>query len=87
MTARKGKIPFEVALDIVPDDLPDGAYFAMAHEISGLEYGDGFDELDATDAKPAECKRKHQSFCECGKGFWGRAALRQHRRDAHGGAK
>lgn len=32
-------------MDLVPDDLPDGAYWAMAHEMAGLDYGDGFDEL------------------------------------------
>lgn len=36
---------FRDALDLVPDDMPDGAAFAMAHEFAGLEYGDGFDEI------------------------------------------
>lgn len=39
------KMSFKDAMDLVDDDLPDGAFFAMAHEIAGLEYGDGFDEL------------------------------------------
>ena len=34
---------FQDALYFVPDDLPDGAYFAMASEIAGVEYGDWFD--------------------------------------------
>jgi hypothetical protein len=38
-------MPFRDACDLVPDDMPDGAYFAMAHEIAGLDYGDGFAEL------------------------------------------
>lgn len=38
-------MPFRDAMDLVDDDLPDGAYWAMAHEMAGLEYGDGFDEL------------------------------------------
>lgn len=44
-TKRKQKMSFKDAMALVPDDLPDGAFFAMAHEIAGLEYGDGFDEL------------------------------------------
>ncbi|MBI1202634.1 MAG: hypothetical protein GC182_09005 [Rhodopseudomonas sp.] len=39
------RMSFNDALDLVPDDMPDGAAFAMAHEIAGLDYGDGFDEL------------------------------------------
>jgi hypothetical protein len=39
------RIPFRDAMGMVPDDLPDGAYWAMAHEMAGLEYGDGFVEL------------------------------------------
>lgn len=36
---------FQDAMDLVPDDLPDGAFWAMAHEMAGLEYGEGFAEL------------------------------------------
>jgi hypothetical protein len=36
---------FKDAMDLVDDDMPDGAFFALAHEIAGLEYGEGFDEL------------------------------------------
>ena len=42
---RKLHMSFRDALDLTPDDLPDGAFFAMAHEIAGLEYGEGFAEL------------------------------------------
>lgn len=42
---HKGRMPFKEAMALTPDDLPDGAYWAMAHEIAGLEYGEGFDEL------------------------------------------
>lgn len=44
MPKRTG-LSFRDALDLVPDDMPDGAAFALAHEMAGLEYGDGFDEL------------------------------------------
>ena len=30
------------AMELVDDDLPDGAYWAMVHEILGVEYGDIF---------------------------------------------
>lgn len=45
MGKKKQNMPFKEALALVPDDLPDGAFFAMAHEIAGIEYGEGFDEL------------------------------------------
>lgn len=38
-------LTFEQALELADDDLPDGAYFAMAHDLAGLDYGDGFDQL------------------------------------------
>lgn len=42
---QQPRMSFRDAMDLVPDDLPDGAFFAMAHEIAGLEYGEGFAEL------------------------------------------
>lgn len=57
------KMPMRDAMELVDDDLPDGAYWAMAHEMAGLEYGEGFDEL-AVDAigdglpEPQQKKRK-----------------------------
>jgi hypothetical protein len=42
---REQTMPFRDAMALVPDNLPDGAYWAMAHEMAGLDYGDGFDEL------------------------------------------
>lgn len=75
------RLSFSDAMEIVPDDLPDGAYWAMAHELAGLEYGDGFDFLADSEAKPDEGKRF--SCGKCGKKFQTKAAKRQHRRDAH----
>ena len=90
---------FRDAVDLVPDDLPDGAFWAMAHEIAGLDYGDGFDEfaddngalLDEVPTgvtfsplpKGAPFSRKPY-LCECGKRFRSADAAAQHRRDAHG---
>jgi len=33
--------------DLEMDDLPDGAYWAMAHDIAGAEYGYVWHELDS----------------------------------------
>lgn len=43
------RMSFKDAMDFVDDDLPDGAYWAMCHEMAGLEYGDGFAELAEDD--------------------------------------
>ena len=42
----KQRMSFKDAMDLTPDDLPDGAFFAMAHEIAGLEYGDAGQACD-----------------------------------------
>ena len=42
---EKQTMPLHEAIAIVPDDLPDGAYWAMVYDIAGLDYGDGFDDL------------------------------------------
>lgn len=68
-------------------DLPDGAFWAMSHELAGLEYGDGFDELMAGEVdRPDEEKRFSCQVEGCGKRFATKAAKRAHRRDRHGAA-
>jgi len=84
------RMPFEDALAITPDDLPDGAYFALAHEIAGLEYGDGFDELGPGTPDnyvyrppvydPVKLRCCHRKFKKA-------SDLAQHRRDKHGDKK
>ena len=61
---RKQRMSFQEAMDMTPDNLPDGAFFAMAHEIAGLEYGDGFDELGSTKGMngPQEASYKTPEF-------------------------
>lgn len=54
----KRKMSLQEACDLVPDDLPDGAYWAMAHEIAGAEYGETWDELDSY---PKEKKSEKKS--------------------------
>lgn len=70
----KRKMSLQEATELVPDDLPDGAYWAMVHEIAGAEYGDCWEELEShpchkpfkqTAKKTIECpqcKRKFSSF-------------------------
>lgn len=88
----KRRMSFEDACDLVPDDMPDGAYFAMAHEMAGLEYGDGFDELigmaDLCDPEPPRRARKPKKRSlpcdQCHRGFRDTYSLYQHKRDKHG---
>ena len=74
---RKTNMSFEDALALVPDDLPDGAFFAMAHELAGLEYGEGFAELAAPTEK-VKC-------LECGKSCKGQQGLYDHQKSKHWG--
>lgn len=41
----KQQMSMSDSMDLVDDDMPDGAYWAMVHEMAGLDYGEGFDEL------------------------------------------
>lgn len=54
---RRQRMSFREAMALTNDSLPDGAFWAAAHKLAGLEYGDGFDELleevqQHSDAKP-----------------------------------
>jgi len=85
----KQRMSFKDAMALVPDDLPDGAFFAMAHELAGLEYGDGFAELD--DKRPTRAKyvaaqknaQKTVICTTCHKKFVKDAYMRQHVAAAH----
>jgi hypothetical protein len=84
---RRQKMSFRDAVDLVPDDLPDGAFWAMAHEMAGLDYGDGFGELAVDDEPlaPLHERKPHQCPLKgCRKRFSTPEALAQHRRDKHG---
>lgn len=97
MSKRRRRMSFRDAMDLVPDDLPDGAFFAMAHEMAGIEYGEGFSEmLDDENAtatipgvslaplpKGAPFSTK-KWLCDCGKRFRTPRAALQHRNDKHG---
>lgn len=47
----KRKMTLQEACDLMTDmhmdDLPDGAYWAIAHELAGAEIGDVWEELDS----------------------------------------
>jgi hypothetical protein len=45
----KQRMKVHDAMDLVDDDMPDGAYWAMVSEISGCEYGELGAELSAED--------------------------------------
>jgi hypothetical protein len=70
----KRKMTLQTACEIVPDDLPDGAYWAMAHEISGAEYGEAWDELDSF---PLDEFEKHKCP-QCNRTFKGINQVNQH---------
>ena len=42
----KRKMNLAAAIEFVPDDLPDGAFWAMAHEIAGADYGEAWGEIN-----------------------------------------
>lgn len=61
MSKRKMSLPEACAF--VPDDLPDGAYWAMAHDIAGADYGEAWGELNGEPVEklipcPAGCKKQ-----------------------------
>lgn len=74
----KRRMSLRTACDLVPDDLPDGAYFAMAHEIAGADFGEAWHELDDSPShKSVRCP-------ECSKRFRTDGAYLQHARAKHG---
>ena len=79
-TMTKRKMSLQDACDLVPDDLPDGAYWAMAHEIAGAEYGEAWDELEASPRhKPFKSKQKRTIKCsQCNRMFASHEILKQH---------
>lgn len=92
------RLSFEDAMDIADSmDLPDGAFWAMSHELAGLEYGAGFPSVAPTKRKsrsarklakiearerPRSIEKPHRCGT-CGKDFATRGAKKRHRKDAH----
>jgi hypothetical protein len=81
----KRTMSLQDACDLVPDDLPDGAFWAMAHDIAGAEYGEAWGELTARPTHrsclpPAE---KNLPCPACDRKFSSEDARRQHTEAAH----
>lgn len=82
MGKPKQRMSFRDACALVDDDMPDGAYFAMAHEIAGLEYGDGFEELLDEGQRhetlfEVQLRKPFKCLC-CHRRFASKQALEQH---------
>lgn len=73
------------AMELVDDDLPDGAYWAMAHQMAGADYGEAWGELDGD--KPKRRKAQPTTCPICKKPFERNAFMRQHYAAKHPGAK
>ena len=75
----KRKMSLQDALEFVPDDLPDGAYWAMAHEIAGADFGDVWDELESSPThKPFVSEVKDIKCSQCNRLFSSKERLMQH---------
>jgi hypothetical protein len=53
------------ACELVDDDLPDGAYWAIVHDIAGAEYGDAWDELDSSPVHKQKHSPKQFNKVQC----------------------
>lgn len=79
----KRTMSLQDACDLVPDDLPDGAYWAMAHELAGADYGEVWDELVSSPThkpfKPNTPKAIKKLSCpQCKRLFGNESMLKQH---------
>lgn len=59
--SRKNKMSAETAMSLVDDDLPDGAYFAMAAEMGG------FDDVSDLSAEIGAESKPSRKCTVCGK--------------------
>lgn len=76
---RQQIMPFNEAMKLANEmdgDMPDGAFFAMAHDIAGLEYGDGFDEMAKEQRGPKP--QKNHVCIKCNRRFATELALKDH---------
>ncbi len=62
--SKRHKMRFSDALSMLDDDMPDGAYFAMAEELSGMDTCDGLDQMkrDQLKDKPHKCPKCNKRF-------------------------
>lgn len=80
---RKQTMSFRDAMELVDDDLPDGAFWAMAHELAGLEYGDGFAELAEEEFGTPAPKPRPKKHIPCTVNGCGRKFVHSKARDQH----
>jgi hypothetical protein len=88
MTKRKNRpMNLSAAREMVDDDLPDGAYWAIVHEIAGAEYGTVWDELEEEptyydiDENVQTPKEKKHQCSQCDKKFVSKSAKKKHLQD------
>lgn len=75
----KRVITLQEACELVPDDLPDGAYWAMAHEMCGAKYGEVWDELESSKKHRNLKKEARNIKCiQCNRFFSSKERLMQH---------
>ena len=76
---NKRTMSLKEVVQFVPGDLPDGAFWQMAHDIAGAEYGEVWHELKETPAR----KTKNHQCPVCQKRFAKDDYMRQHQAAAH----
>lgn len=79
----KRTMNLKAAMELVDDGLPDGAYWAMVHDIAGAEYGECWDELQQEpiyfDDDNNQVKKPRTIECEqCKRKFPTMAAMLKH---------
>lgn len=59
---KRKKLTVAQALEVVDDDLPDGAWWATLEELTGLDAGDISEELAKIEKRKAAQKRAEDAF-------------------------
>lgn len=79
MMSNRHRLPLAVA-ELIAEDLPDGARFALIEDLTGLNPAD----LVYPSAQPSRPAPEKRFICPvCYRRFFGKGALRQHTRDKH----
>jgi hypothetical protein len=73
---RRQKMSVRDAMDLVDDNLPDGAYWAMVEEFAGIGPGEFAEELYEDRVKESEVKGLTCKICN--KPFGSQQAKQQH---------
>jgi hypothetical protein len=86
MSRRRKAEPERSYLDpdlasVIADDLPDGAYWAMMEELTGMEPADLVEPM--TKRRPHDSRPKPELCPRCQRRFRTKRALADHTRDFH----